>query len=171
MRAARALTRVCVVRRCVCVCVCMCWCLRSWNPHDARNAFRHNQSLRLNESGLMQRVASGSRARMLHHIGWHSVLNLALSQHAVALVGSMGSSWSQVTLSMMHRRHRAPVLGCSLRKGWFTDHTYTRLTPAAGADEAAARRVAPSRACLARMRKLCGGARGELLYPGEPGQV
>ena len=121
---------------------------------------------------------------MLDHIGWHSVLNLAIGQRAVALVGSMGSSWSAVTLSMMHRYHRTPALGCSLRKGWLTDHTYTRRTAEAAAEMASAPdaanedgdggegagRVAPSVTCLARLRELC-GQRGELFYPGEGAQL
>ena len=38
------------------------------------------------------------------------------------LIGSFGSSWTGLTLSFMHRRHRAPVLGCSLRPGWKSDN-------------------------------------------------
>ena len=70
-----------------------------------------------------------STSEMLHHIGWHSILNLAVASHGVALIGSFGSSWSQLTLSMMHRRQDAPVVGCSLRPGWKGDNMYTRYTP------------------------------------------
>ena len=72
--------------------------------------------------------AFASSTAMLHHIGWHSVLNLAIAQHGAGLIGSFGSSWSQLTLSFMHRRHRAPVLGCSLRPGWKGDNMYSRVS-------------------------------------------
>jgi hypothetical protein len=63
-----------------------------------------------------------STREMLHHIGWHSILNLAIAQHGVALIGSFGSAWSQVTLQMMHQHFGGPVLGCSLRPGWKNDN-------------------------------------------------
>ena len=97
---------------------------------------------------------------MMHHIGWHSVLNLAVSSHGVALVGSFGSSWSQLTLSMMHRQHRAPILGCSLRPGWKGDNMYTRFTPKG---PALTREVTP--ACRRAMVGLCRSG-GELMYEG-----
>ena len=105
-----------------------------------------------------------SSAEMMHHIGWHSVLNLALSAHGVAMVGSFGSSWSQLTLSMMHRQHRAPIIGCSLRPGWKGDNMYTRFTPKG---PPLAREVSP--ACRRAMVGLCkGGGKGEpgMMYEG-----
>eukprot|EP00900_Chrysochromulina_parva_P022163 jgi/Chrpa1/4580/Chrysochromulina_OHIO_Genome00009589-RA len=64
-----------------------------------------------------------SRNAPSHRIfGWHSILNLAIAQHGVALIGSFGSAWSQVTLQMMHQHFGGPVLGCSLRPGWKNDN-------------------------------------------------
>ena len=71
----------------------------------------------------------------------------------------MGSSWSQVTLSMMHRRHGAPVLGCSLRPGWKGDNMYTRFTPEG---PRGVHHVGP--ACRRTLVSLCRG--GELMYEG-----
>lgn len=104
--------------------------------------------------------AFSSSSKMLDHIGWHSVLNLAIAQHGVALIGSFGSSWSQLTLSMMHRHHGGPVLGCSLRPGWKGDNIYTRFTPAGRPHTA----YPLSQACRREMVGLCRG--GELMYEG-----
>ena len=79
----------------------------------------------------------------------------------MALIGSFGSSWSQLTLSFMHRRQRAPVLGCSLRPGWKGDNMYTRFTPEGPRDP---HRVRVSAACRRAMTPLCRG--GELMHEG-----
>ena len=115
--------------------------------------------------GAGGRHGSGSRpfastSEMLHHIGWHSILNLAISQYAMGLIGSFGSSWSQVTLSMMHRHHGGPVLGCSLRPGWMGDNIYTRYTPAG--QPHIAHPLSPT--CRRSMVGVCRG--GELMYEG-----
>ena len=120
--------------------------------------------LRRDEASRATQEAFASQAEMMHHIGWHSVLNLAVSAHAVALLGSFGSSWSQLTLSMMHRQHRAPVLGCSLRPGWKGDNMYTRFTPKG---PPLVKEVSPM--CRRAMNGLCkGGGKGEpgMMYEG-----
>ena len=49
------------------------------------------------------------------HIGYHSVLNLAISQRASALIGSVGSMWMRATIPFMQRFHGEPMTVCSLR--------------------------------------------------------
>ena len=61
---------------------------------------------------------------VLDHIGWHSVLNLVVSQRGSALVGSIQSQWAMATLGMMRRYHGRAVTLCSLRPGWRTGHFY-----------------------------------------------
>jgi hypothetical protein len=154
-----------------------------WNPTDPRNVHQGEKESLLDKDNLRSSTAALSRrgggsggnggrganrgfastAALMHHIGYHSMLNLAVSQHASALIGSFGSSWSQLTLSMMHRRAGGPVLGCSLRPGWKGDNMYTRFTPEGPADRVSAAKN-PA-ACRRAMAPLCKGG-GELMYEG-----
>ena len=62
---------------------------------------------------------------------------------------------------MMHRYHGGPVLGCSLRPGWFGDNIYTRYTPSGPPHTV--HPIGP--ACRRTMIGLCRGG-GELMYEG-----
>ena len=127
-----------------------------WNPSDPRNTHGAAQKQALFGG---EKASFASKSAMLHHIGWHSILNLAVSQHASGLIGSFGSSWSALTLTMMHRQRNAPVLGCSLRPGWKNDNMYTRFTPEGpkGVQHVTAQ-------CRRLMTPVCKG--GELMYEG-----
>jgi hypothetical protein len=82
-----------------------------WNAHNPKESNR-------------QRTGVGADGAMLHHIGWHSVLNLEASKRGAALVGSAQSQWALMTLGMMANFHRRPISMCSLRKGWRTANFY-----------------------------------------------
>ena len=69
-------------------------------------------------------ILSPYKPEVLDHIGWHSVLNLVVSQRGSALVGSIQSQWAMATLGMMRRYHGRAVTLCSLRPGWRTGHFY-----------------------------------------------
>ena len=51
---------------------------------------------------------------IIAEMGNVSAINLAVSQHAVGLVGSLGSQWLKTTLGFMRRFHDKPVSVCSL---------------------------------------------------------
>ena len=96
----------------------------------------------------------------------HRIHVLCMSPERALNQRLMQSGWRsllvpwQVTLSMMHRHHGGPVLGCSLRPGWKGDNIYTRFTPAGRPHTIYP--LGPQ--CRNAMTRLCHG--GELMYEG-----
>lgn len=54
-------------------------------------------------------------ATIMDHIGWHSVLNLAISQYGSFLICSIQSAWSKITLAFMNQISKEGVQVVSLR--------------------------------------------------------
>ena len=88
---------------------------------------------------MAQRGNPTPDAGTLDHIGWHSVLNLVMSQRAHALVGSLMSQWVMATLGMMHRHHGRPVTMCALRRGWRSSDLYAKRDAEYVSEDCAAR--------------------------------
>ena len=82
-----------------------------WNP---KNSKERNPKAR----------GEAADSAMMHHIGWHSLLNLEASKRGAALVGSIQSQWVLMTLAQMSNFQRRPISMCSLRKGWRTANFY-----------------------------------------------
>ncbi|KAL3892981.1 MAG: hypothetical protein SGPRY_014592, partial [Prymnesium sp.] len=80
-----------------------------WAPDPYRLDARHDV---WNPRGYGDRALIHSD--IVAHIGNISAINLAISQHARAIVGSLGSQWLKATLGFMRRFHNHSVSVCSL---------------------------------------------------------